>query len=135
MSKECKPILVVDDDRDLATMMKRFLEHHGWRVVVVTDPRSAITRVIDAGPALVLVAALAPGGLLAITVLSEVDAEPGPFRAPPGELRAALCGSQVIGLAMIRYVVRLEPLASADPGTVAAAIGPTLQRYLSEDLS
>ena len=39
-----------------------------------------------------LVAALAPGGLLAITVLSEVDAEPGPFRAPPGELRAALRG-------------------------------------------
>jgi len=33
---ERKPILVVDDDRDLATMMKRFLEHHGWRVVVVT---------------------------------------------------------------------------------------------------
>jgi SAM-dependent methyltransferase len=36
-----------------------------------------------------LVAALAPGGLLAVTVLSEVDAAPGPFRALPGELRAA----------------------------------------------
>lgn len=55
-----KPILVVDDDRDLATMMKRFLEHHGWRVVVVTDPRSAITRVIDAGPGLVLVDLMMP---------------------------------------------------------------------------
>lgn len=32
---------------------------------------------------------LAPGGLLAIAVLSEVDATPGPFRAAPGELRAA----------------------------------------------
>ncbi len=61
MSKEVrKPILVVDDDRDLATMMKKFLEHHGWRVVVVTDPRSAITRVIDAGPALVLVDLMMP---------------------------------------------------------------------------
>lgn len=29
---------------------------------------------------------LAPGGLLAIVVLSEVDASPGPFRAAPGEL-------------------------------------------------
>lgn len=57
------------------------------------------------------------------------------LRIDQPDLRAALCGSQVIGLAMIRYVVRLEPLASADPGTVAAAIGPTLQRYLSEDLS
>lgn len=32
---------------------------------------------------------LAQGGLLAICVLSEVGAEPGPFRAVPGELRAA----------------------------------------------
>jgi SAM-dependent methyltransferase len=36
-----------------------------------------------------LAAALAPGGVLAMTVLSEVDAGPGPFRAPAGELRAA----------------------------------------------
>jgi SAM-dependent methyltransferase len=32
---------------------------------------------------------LAPGGLLAIAALSEVGAEPGPFRAAPGELAAA----------------------------------------------
>lgn len=32
---------------------------------------------------------LAPGGLLAIVALSEVDAAPGPFRAAPGELPAA----------------------------------------------
>lgn len=32
---------------------------------------------------------LAPGGLLAIAVLSEVGAAPGPFRAAPGELPAA----------------------------------------------
>ena len=43
-----------------------------------------------------LVAALAPGGLLAITVLSEVDAEPGPFRAPPGELRTAFSGLETL---------------------------------------
>ena len=43
-----------------------------------------------------LTAALAPGGLLAITVLSEVDAGPGPFRALPGELRAAFSGLDVL---------------------------------------
>jgi SAM-dependent methyltransferase len=32
---------------------------------------------------------LAPGGLLAVVALSEVDAAPGPFRAAPGELTAA----------------------------------------------
>jgi AcrR family transcriptional regulator len=50
------------------------------------------------------------------------------------ELRAALCGSQIVGLGMMRYVVRLEPLASADVDTVVAAIAPSLQRYLTADL-
>lgn len=47
------------------------------------------------------------------------------------ELRAALCGSQIAGLGMVRYVIRLEPLASADHDTVVAAIAPNLQRYLT----
>lgn len=36
-----------------------------------------------------LTAVLAPGGLLALTVLSQVGPGPGPFRAEPGELSAA----------------------------------------------
>jgi AcrR family transcriptional regulator len=51
------------------------------------------------------------------------------------ELRAALCGTQIIGLGMARYVVRLEPLASADHDTVVAAVAPNLQRYLTGDIS
>jgi AcrR family transcriptional regulator len=47
------------------------------------------------------------------------------------KLRAALCGTQMVGLAMVRYVIRLEPLASADPHMVVAAIAPNLQRYLT----
>ena len=47
------------------------------------------------------------------------------------KLRAALCGSQIMGLAMVRYVIRLEPLASADHDTVVAALAPTLERYLT----
>ena len=39
---------------------------------------------------------LASGGLLAISVLSEVGAEPGPFRAPAGELTDAFGDLQVI---------------------------------------
>ena len=50
------------------------------------------------------------------------------------DLRAALCGTQMSGLALVRYVIRLEPLASADVDTVAAAIGPTMQRYLTGPL-
>ena len=51
------------------------------------------------------------------------------------QLRAALCGSQVAGLGMVRYVLRLEPLATADHDLLAAAVGPTLQRYLTGPLS
>ncbi len=50
------------------------------------------------------------------------------------ELRAALCGTQITGLGMMRYVIRLEPLASADHDTVVAAIAPNLQRYLTGSL-
>ncbi|MGH3693853.1 MAG: TetR family transcriptional regulator [Pseudonocardiaceae bacterium] len=50
------------------------------------------------------------------------------------ELRAALCGTQIAGLGIMRYVIRLEPLASADPDTVVTTIGPNLQRYLTGDL-
>jgi AcrR family transcriptional regulator len=47
------------------------------------------------------------------------------------ELRASLAASQMVGLIMARYVVRLEPLASADPEELIPFIAPTLQRYLS----
>jgi SAM-dependent methyltransferase len=43
-----------------------------------------------------IVQRLAPGGFLAIAVLSEVGAEPGPFRAQPGELVAAFGGLDVV---------------------------------------
>ncbi|MGV0993626.1 MAG: class I SAM-dependent methyltransferase [Mycobacterium sp.] len=40
---------------------------------------------------------LAPGGLLAVAVLSEVDAAPGPYRAVPGELVSAFATLRLIG--------------------------------------
>ncbi len=46
------------------------------------------------------------------------------------ELRASLAASQVVGLAVARYVVRLEPLASATPDELGPLIGPTIDRYL-----
>ncbi len=50
------------------------------------------------------------------------------------ELRAALVASQVLGLALARYVLEIRPLASANTDELAAAIGPTLERYLTGDL-
>lgn len=50
------------------------------------------------------------------------------------ELRAALCGSQIIGLGVARYVAEVEPLASSDHDTLVTAVAPTLQRYLTGPL-
>ncbi|HXF36715.1 MAG TPA: TetR family transcriptional regulator [Actinomycetota bacterium] len=58
----------------------------------------------------------------------------GALGLPHAELRASLVGSQLAGLAMARYVLRVEPLASADPDTVVAWVAPTLQRYLTGEL-
>jgi AcrR family transcriptional regulator len=65
------------------------------------------------------------------TVLLPLVDRFSPDRRP---LRATLLASQIMGLAMARYVAELEPLASADEETVVAWVGPTLQRYLVEDL-
>ncbi|MGZ4505838.1 MAG: TetR/AcrR family transcriptional regulator [Blastococcus sp.] len=48
--------------------------------------------------------------------------------------RASLVASQLVGLVMARYVLRLEPLASASPEWLVASIGPTVQRYLTGDV-
>jgi AcrR family transcriptional regulator len=53
---------------------------------------------------------------------------------PDAELRADLVGSQFMGLALMRYVGKVEPLASADVASLAAAVGPTVQRYLTGPL-
>src|SRR4029453_15601222 len=47
-----------------------------------------------------------------------------------GPFRPNLVGSQIVGLVMARYVVAIEPLATMPPSAVAAAVAPTLQRYL-----
>jgi AcrR family transcriptional regulator len=56
---------------------------------------------------------------------------------PPaeGELRAALAASQLVGLVVGRYVLHIEPLASATPEWLVAAIGPTVQRYLTGEVA
>ncbi|GAA2517023.1 TetR family transcriptional regulator [Pilimelia columellifera] len=71
---------------------------------------------------------------LVTQVLRRVFAQLGITDDPQSELRAALVASQLAGLVMTRYLLRFEPLASADPSVIAAAVGPTIQRYLTDDL-
>src|SRR5439155_20232321 len=53
---------------------------------------------------------------------------------PQPRLRAALVGSQFMGLSMARFVIKLEPIASTDPVLLIAFYTPTIQRYLTGPL-
>jgi AcrR family transcriptional regulator len=46
------------------------------------------------------------------------------------EIRAVLVGSQIVGLALARHVVLVEPLASLPAAAVVDYIAPVLQHYL-----
>jgi hypothetical protein len=49
--------------------------------------------------------------------------------------RASLCASAVVGLGIMRYGVRVEPIHSTDVDSLVNAMAPTLQRYLIGDIS
>nr|WP_296769192.1 TetR family transcriptional regulator [Rhodococcus sp. (in: high G+C Gram-positive bacteria)] len=46
--------------------------------------------------------------------------------------RAALAGSQILGLAFSRYVLRVPPLVKMTHDEIVDWVGPTLTRYLTE---
>jgi len=54
-----------------------------------------------------------------------------PAEAP---LRSSLVATQIAGIMVGRYVLKLEPLASADAEVLAAAIGPNVQRFLDDPM-
>lgn len=54
----------------------------------------------------------------------------GALDAPDAELRATLVASQIAGLLIARYVVKLPAMADASVDELVARIGPTVQRYL-----
>ena len=54
-----------------------------------------------------------------------------PAEAP---LRISLAASQMAGIGMLRYVLKVEPLASMPREVLVAAVAPTVQRYLTGSL-
>nr|WP_253941194.1 hypothetical protein [Microbacterium sp. SYP-A9085] len=58
----------------------------------------------------------------------------GAIDAPDAELRATLVASQVVGLLVARYVVRLPAAVEASVDELVARVGPTVQRYLFGDV-
>jgi AcrR family transcriptional regulator len=130
--------LPVNPVEQLHAVLAEDPDHAGERMVEVF--LSIWDHAADRSPLLAIVRS-AVGDERAAAMLREFITEEvlGPIAqrlgGPDARLRATLIGSQLIGMAMARYIVRVEPLASAPADQLVAAIGPSLQRYLSGDIS
>ncbi|GAA4545819.1 TetR family transcriptional regulator [Pseudonocardia xishanensis] len=123
------PLVRAAADGDPATLGERIvaLFLQVWDVGPGGGPMIALLRSVAAHPSAVRMIR----EFVSRTILRPFVTPVAPDRA---DERAALVASQMLGLGMIRYVVQLEPLASADHTTIVALIGPTVQRYLTGPL-
>ena len=64
---------------------------------------------------------------LAAELLPVIASRTGHENAP---LRAGLVAAQLMGVAMLRHVVRLDPVASATPDEIVALVAPVIEHYL-----
>ncbi|MGW3914023.1 TetR/AcrR family transcriptional regulator [Streptomyces sp. NPDC005070] len=55
----------------------------------------------------------------------------GGLDVPDAELRAELAAAQLVGVAMLRYVIKVEPLASADLERIVDRVAPVVQGHLT----
>lgn len=49
---------------------------------------------------------------------------------PDARLRASLVAAQLIGMAVLRHVVKVEPLAKATPDEIVALVVPAIEQHL-----
>jgi AcrR family transcriptional regulator len=91
------------------------------------DAMLALLRAASADPE----AAAVLRDLLADEVYGPIAAGLG---VPDAPLRAALVGSQVVGLAVTRHVIGLPPLPATSPEVLRAVLAPVLQGHLTGPL-
>ncbi|GGZ14541.1 TetR/AcrR family transcriptional regulator [Streptomyces poonensis] len=66
--------------------------------------------------------------IIATHVLRRIVAR---LAVPDAELRAELAAAQLVGMVMLRHVIKVEPLASADPEKIIARVAPVVQGHLT----
>ncbi|MFI1971652.1 TetR family transcriptional regulator [Streptomyces cinnamoneus] len=95
-----------------------------WEDPVTREPLLAILRSAVANETAAGVFRDLVSSRLMIRLAAELD-------GPDARLRSELAASHLVGVAMLRHVIKLEPLASADVEQVVAMVGPAVQRYLT----
>jgi len=107
----------------LATLFVSMLESKTTNQVIIGSLRAAVRL---PGAALLLRKILVKPILKAFKESNKLDNP---------ELRAALVQSQLVGVAVTRYILKLEPVASVPADELVRHLAPTLQRYLTGDLN
>jgi AcrR family transcriptional regulator len=103
--------------RRLAELIVGLLENPETRAIVVGRIRSAVSHPEAAA-------------LVRETVTRDVGRLTSALTDDQPDVRAVLAGTHVVGLAVARYVVLVEPLASMPAADVVEYAAPTFQRYL-----
>ena len=103
--------------RRLAELIVGLLENPETRAIVVGRIRSAVSHPEAAA-------------LVRETVTRDVGRLTSALTDDQPDVRAVLAGTHVVGLALARYIVLVEPLASMSAADVIEYAAPTFQRYL-----
>ena len=108
--------------RRLAELVLGTLENPASRTVVLGRIRCATTHPDAAA-------------LVRETVTRDLGALASAVSGDRPDARAVLIGAEVVGVALARYVVLVEPLASMSASEVVELVAPTFQRHLTEPLT
>jgi len=128
----------VDPEMAVAHVMARGPEHVGeqmaglvLRTLEAPESRAWVIAMVRAATSEPEIGAFVRTRLLEILLIPLARAAGG---SDP-EYRAGLLAGQLVGMAVTRYILALEPLASRPAEQVAADIAPTFQRYLNGTLT
>lgn len=97
-----------------------------WEDPVTREPLLAIVRSAVANET----AAAVFRELVTVRLTDRVAVE---LDVPEPRLRSELAAAQLVGVTLLRHVIKVEPLASADLDEVIAMVAPVVQRHLTED--
>lgn len=104
--------------RSLVSMYLQFIDSDSSRNAILALVRSAVSNEQAAR----MLRELLTVELLSILVRLTDHAD--------ARLRASLVAAQLVGIAMLRHVVRAEPVATASPDEIVALVAPVIEQYL-----
>ncbi|MFI8944686.1 TetR family transcriptional regulator [Streptomyces syringium] len=96
-----------------------------WEDPVTREPLLAIVRSAVANET----AATVFRELVTVRLTDRVAVE---LDVPEPRLRSELAAAQLVGVTLLRHVIKVEPLASADLDEVIAMVAPVVQRHLTD---